>query len=232
MDEIKERVLWDPGKDPARALPGGGEADLVPSHVGDLQLPPGGEFPHLSGKDPQAPFRGAGLLALLEEELVAQADAQEGLPRKDPVPDRVHEAPPPQVPDRGAERSHARQDQGVKSGETAGARDRSDAGADDFQRLGHAAEVAHVVVHESEQALFHSRPFVDGISLDERDLPAACARALAVPLKRASAMWWLFRPLSSLTCRFIRALNANAWKKSSNSSKLNGAFDWGRKGTE
>ncbi len=100
------------------------------------------------------------LVAAVEQELHAQADAQEGAVGGDPAPDRLHEPAPPQPFHRGPGRTDTGHDEGVGAHHVRLRPRQHDLGAGRAQGFVDAHEVAGAVVDDGDPG--HPRlPFVD-----------------------------------------------------------------------
>ena len=151
VHEIEVRARGDAGEERAVA----GPLELVPAHLGDLELGGVGEAgeiepDHLAGKDAEAGVF-AVFVADVEEELEAQADAQEGASGADRVAYGVDEVLRAEVGDGVAEGAEAGEDDLLGTGDFVGLGDDLRGGADAFKCLLNAPQVAHAVVDNRDQ---------------------------------------------------------------------------------
>src|SRR5262249_2129393 len=162
--------------------------DEVPADV--RQLRGAGELADLAAQDAEA-FGAAELGRCLEQELHAQADAEQRPPFPHPTTERLHQPALAQVDHRLGERADAGQDEAVDAVERRGVVAHHDLGADVLERLLHRAAVAHAVV---DQANAHAHavnvPFVDGTPGPVGAVATAAPSARAVALDAPSLMWW------------------------------------------
>src|SRR5579875_1811039 len=175
------------------------DAQRIPAHVRHLARGVAREAHHAPGEDAE-PAHAGRLLALLEEELHADADAEKGASRARRLTHRLDEPRRREVFHARAEGALAGQDDGGRGGDAG--RVARDLGrvARPLDRLLCAAQVADAVVE--------STPFTRG----SRWVAASSARASA--LKAASTTWWGLRPEAMRTWRFIAASLASASRKS------------------
>ncbi len=157
-----------------------------------------------AGEDAEATDVG-GFFAGFEEELVADANAEEGAVGGDPGFDRFPEAGLAEVPGAVAEGTLSGDDEGVAVGEFGGG---GDVGAGAAAALGGfegAAEVAAAVVDDTDfwrvlsywllvVGVNQMVPLVLGMPWTRESRVVAASRLLARALKRPSAMWWASRP--------------------------------------
>ncbi len=127
----------------------------VPAHVGNRQRSV--DSPHAARKEAEAPVE-AVLLALLEEDLHADADAQERLPGRGGLLEHPHEAAAPDLVHRRAEGAVPGQDEGVGGAQHRRVSAQHGLGPRVAKSLGHAPEVADPVVDDGD----HSLPLVLG----------------------------------------------------------------------
>ena len=159
----------------------------VPAHVGHLE--PGREPAHHPGQDVEA-LGVAELLALGEEELVAEADAEIGPPGRDVGADRLGEPEALEAPHGVREGAVPGHDQRAGARHRPGVVGDDDLGHELGQRLPDAAEVAPAVVDDRD----HKAPFVESTPSMRGFIREASARARPNALNSASAMWWRFSP--------------------------------------
>lgn len=120
---------------------------LVPSHVGDF-ADGVGEADVFSGQKSEA-FDAGGFFAFFKEELVAEADAEEGFFGGKPLGDGFDEGAFLEVFHGVAKCANARQDNGGNFLELVGCGDSFDLCADFFEGFFDAAEVAASVVNQA-----------------------------------------------------------------------------------
>src|SRR4051794_34528162 len=146
----------------------------------------------------------------LEQQLHAEADAQQRHAGGDALDQLLAEAAGLEVAHRLRKRADAGQhDRGgvADVGRDHGLR------AHVRQRLLHAAAVAHAVVGDRDHEF--SVPFVDGTPVSSGSIETAARSARANALKQASIMWWAFVPACRSMCSVSRAAPATARKNSS-----------------
>src|SRR5207302_1708275 len=186
---------------------------LVPLHLGALD--PLGEEAHRARKQAQ-PGHPRILLRRLVEQLHPDADGQErdvplGRVGRDLVQarrhQRLHAAP---------EGAHAGKNDADRALGLVGTGDEHGVGSHLDQRLLGRAQVPYPVVQDGD----HSEPLVEGTSAPSTR--TASRKARATPLKEASRMWWVLRPLRVRRWRVSPALVAKA--------RQNSSASWGSKG--
>src|SRR5262245_8916174 len=153
------------------------------------------------------------LVASLEQPVHAEADAEKGPAFADALEDAFD--PVAVERSRGAEVSHARDDDAASLAKRIRPFRHEHVGADRRQRLLDGRQVSGLVIDQRD----HKRPLVLG-SIRASRLSFAHATRSARPnaLKTASILWWLERPYRTLTCTFARAPIAKPSKKSCTSS--------------
>src|SRR5262249_55432520 len=205
VDEIDEVAVRNGVEKRGRFL----RLELVPAHVRHLRAVPRTEADHAAGKDIEALLR-TELLALAEQQLESQADAEKRRLARDDVAHRRDEVVALEIFHARAERADAGQHDAVR------AHDRADIAGDlrgvpeTLERLLHAVEIAHAVVDDRD----HKLPLVDKTPLMRGSMRVAWPSARAVALKHASMMWCGLSPALTLMCRFIPSWFASAWKNS------------------
>jgi hypothetical protein len=151
---------------------------------------------------------GAVLVAGLEQELQAEADAQERPAHRDPAQDRVDQPGPREPVHRRGGRADSRYHERIRGVEAVGVSGDRDASADRGESLVDGHEVARAIVHdrdpEPDCALERVRaarsrhpaaPFVEATPLRRGSIEQAARMARARALNAASARWWSFRPV-------------------------------------
>ena len=147
----------------------------------------------------------AELLGALEEQLQAEADAEDRRPRRGPLGDQLVEpgrADPLHRPREGAD---AGQDQAVGGAHSSGSAQIVAARADVLERLLDRAQVPHPVVQDQIRRAAAPRrgrldahslsvPLVEGTPVSSGSIETATRSARAKALKEASIMWWALVP--------------------------------------
>src|SRR5262245_23761859 len=172
------------------------DSELVPAHVRDAAR---FEPAHRSGEDPQAE---AALLALLEEELHADADPEHGPVSRDPAAQRGVQAEAFEPTDGGRDVTHTRDDGQIGSDDTRRVARDQDVSARTLEGRSHAAHVPRAVVRQNH---LHATPFVELTPAPSRAHASRSARPSA--LNAASATWWSSAPAAS-TCSVTPAWTA------------------------
>src|SRR6185437_15204938 len=203
------------------------ESNLVPADVRNLQ--PGRRKPvDPPLQEAEAP-RALVLARSLEEQLHAQADAERGCRRGEPLGDQRVELELPEIRHRLRKGPYAGQDHSVgrAHGRVVARNDRicSNPG----ERLLDRAQIAHPVVEHGDaradrRAEAHRTPFVDGTPVSVSSIDTASRRARANALKHASSLWCALVPSSARRCSVSLALLATARKNSSAFSVSNPAI--------
>ena len=132
----------------------------------------------------------AELLALGEEKLVAEADAEVRPPGRDVRADRLREPQAVEAPHGIGEGPVPGNDQGTSARHGPGVIGDDDLGGEHGQRLPDAAEVAPAVVDDGD----HKTPLVESTPSMRGFIREASASARPNALNSASAMWWRFSP--------------------------------------
>ncbi len=145
VDEVDVRAVGDAVEDRVRA-PG---LQPVPAHVRHRELPL--EAPDAAGQEAEAGVASV-LLALLEEELHADADAEEGLSLLDRLAQDRHEAPPFDLGHGGRERPVAGQHERVGAAQGLRVPGEQDLRPRAAEALRHAPEVPDAVVGDRDHA--------------------------------------------------------------------------------
>ena len=157
VDEIEVRAVGDALEDRRAAV----ESQLVPAHVRHLVLARHVE-PHDLARQDAEPFVLAVFVALVEQHLQAEADAQERLAAGDRGADRLDQLALAKCGDRVAKRAHARQHDLVRVRQHGRvARDRGRV-PDSLEPLLHAAKVAHFVVDDGDHGGDGRRGWLSG----------------------------------------------------------------------
>src|SRR5262249_60396376 len=123
---------------------------VMPRVVGDLVVRSRRAAYHAAGENAETGDRPE-LLARLEQELHAEADAEERPPACDGMPDRLDQAEGGEVRHAGAEGADPRQYDRRSIGDAIGIAGDLGGVAEAFERLLHAPQVAHVVVDDRER---------------------------------------------------------------------------------
>ena len=119
-----------------------------PAHVGNRLARRARQRPHPPGQ--QAKTGGLALITGLEQQLQAQADAEQGLAgRAGPLQGGGQTTFPQPLHGR-IEGPHPRQHQGIASGHCGGVVNRLHRGAEPFEGALHRVQVAHAVIDQSE----------------------------------------------------------------------------------
>src|SRR5258706_718319 len=177
----------------------------VPAHVRHLEAVVRAKRHHPAGKNIQSLLRPE-LLALAEQELEAEADAEKRLFALHDFADRPDEVVAPEVFHAGVEGADARQHDPV------GVENRRDVARDlrpaahALEALLDAAKVPHAVIDDRD----HRLPLVDRTPLTRGSMRVAWPSARASALKQASMMWCGFSPCVTLLWRFIPSWFASA----------------------
>src|SRR5258708_14072039 len=165
---------------------------------------------HLSRQQPQA-LVATVLLRLLEEELVAEAHAQQGLARFSQGHDAPAEAVFRELLQGRRESPDPREDDSFRLFELFRIRGELGFGSDVRERSLDRADIAHAIVDDRDQP---SSPFDDGTpAFPPGDIASRRARPRA--LNVASAMWWRLRPRITSTGMVPPQWNDNARQNSS-----------------
>ena len=175
------------GGDPREEGQGPVVPEPVPAHVGHLE--PGRKPAHHPGQDVET-LGVAELLALGEQELVAQADPEIGPAGRDVGADRLDEPEALEAPHGVREGAVPGDDQRASARHRPGVLGDHDVGHELGQRLPDAAEVAPAVVDDRD----HKAPFVESTPSMRGFMREASARARPNALNSASAMWCRFSP--------------------------------------
>src|SRR5262245_37918955 len=186
VDEVERRLgrtLLGAGPERRAVAP----LDPVPADLRELARGP--EAAHRPRQHAEAARAGA-LLALREQQLQAEADAEYRPTGVDRLPHRAVEPLPRDPPHRLAEVPDARQDDGLGAVELARGADHPHPRAEPLERLGGAAQVAHLVVQDRDQGSrarrAHRNPLVEGTPPTRGLAATAAASARATALKQAS----------------------------------------------
>ena len=142
-----------------------------------------------AGQDPQG--LGAVLVAALEQQLEAEADAQERAIGVDPGPDRLEEAALAKPVHRRSGRADARDHQEVRVVDVVAGRRAADAGSGGRERLLDRHQVAGAVVHDDDARRIRARhpsdPFVEATPVRRGSGSHAIRSARPSALNAASA---------------------------------------------
>ena len=159
---------------------------------------------HRAGQQAE-PVGAAELLAALEEQLQAEADAEDRRPRRGPLGEQLVEAGRADPLHRPREGADAGQDQPVGGADRLGVGADRGARADVLERLLDRAQVAHPVVRaidalpaairgRSSRSAFRAFPWCEGTPVSSGSIETATRSARAKALKAASIMWWALVP--------------------------------------
>src|SRR5579859_25733 len=153
------------------------------------------------------------LLAAVEQELHADADAEDRHTALACVPQRRREAPAVELARAMAEVPDPRKDDRRRVAERDGLVDQVRACADRGERLAHAREVADAVVDDRDHPA-PTRPLLEGawpLRLASRRDAASMTRPSAFIV--ASRRWWGFPPRTCVTCSVSRPVWASDSRK-------------------
>src|SRR5262249_13843936 len=178
---------------------------LVPAHVRHLAVGIAREAHHPSAEDAE-PGHAGRLLALVEEDLHPDTDAEERPPRSRRLAHGLDQPRGREVLHAGAEGALPRQHARRCGGDALGVAGDLGRLAEALEGLLRAAQVADAVVDDGERPRHPSRvPFVESTPRTRGSRCVAWSRARASPLNAASTMWCGLRPASMRTCRFMPA---------------------------
>src|SRR5437867_187767 len=166
---------------------------LVPPHVRNLE--PGREAAHRA-RDHVEALALSELLALGEEELVAETDPEEGAPVVQAAPDGLQQPEGLEGRHGVVERAIAGQHHRLRVADRQRVLGDDGAHAETIEGLLHAAQIAPAVVDDGDHTNDpgYSVPFVDGTSATRGLNRVASARARPTALNTASAIWCRFSP--------------------------------------
>ena len=151
VDEVEVAVLGDALKDGVRLLEGYG----VPTHVRDFEA--GGKLFHSSRDDAQT--GGVALFGVVQKELESEADAEKRFAGGDVFSEGSGEAAGVEGFHGGGAGTDPGKDNGVGVAEQVRVAGDKGIDAGGFQGLGHAAEVARLVVNDNDfQGAVHDWP--------------------------------------------------------------------------
>lgn len=152
MDEIDERVGWELAPERVFAV---GEGEFVPTDLGNFDAGRV-ELADAAFEETDAVFAG-GFLAGFEQELEADADAEEGLVGFGPRFEGWHESPRSEGLGAVSERSDAWEHDGVGGGDDGGLIGEGDGGSGVDEGVMNASDVSSAVVDEGdiERAIAH-----------------------------------------------------------------------------
>src|SRR6266700_4587756 len=141
-------------RDPLEQRAGGlGDLDLVQADLRNLQAGLFGEADDLAGKNPQAGRATVELLALLEQRLVTDADAEKGPAGFDEAFDTVEESLSVHRLDAIVEGADAGEHGGARVVQAIGRTGHAHVRADFLEGLLHAAQVARTVIKQGNHNL-------------------------------------------------------------------------------
>src|SRR6185436_7205959 len=168
-------------------------ADLVPADVRHLEPPVGGVHAHdATGQDAEPRARPL-LLALVEQHLHAEADAEVRPAARDRAAQHVAEAALDEPAHEHAERALAGYDDLVRAPDDLGVARDGDVAADLGDRALHRAQVARADIDDGDHVV--SVPLVDGMAPPSRgSIRVAASHARANALKMHSMVWCALPP--------------------------------------
>src|SRR5688572_23136155 len=182
--DVRER-----GRAPADGQP-------IPSHVGHLQAETGGKAHHAAAEYPEPPDAGR-LLAFLEEDLHADADAEERPAGSGGLAYGADQPGAREILHARPERALPRQDDAGRARDASGVAGHECRLPEMLEGFLRAVEVSDAVVDDGER-LAHpaSVPLVDGTPRTRGSCCVAASSARARPLNAASITWCGLRPAS------------------------------------
>src|SRR4051812_42530259 len=155
----------------------------------------------------------------VEEQLHAEADAEDRHAGLDPPGDQLVEPDLVDAAHRLREGADARQDHAVRRLDAVAVGCDLGLRPDLLQRLLDGAQVAHPVIEDGDPGHSVRVPLVEGTPLSSGSIETATRSARANALKDASIMWWALEPDRTQRWRVIFELLETARKNSSVSSE-------------